>query len=104
MGITGLETAFPVLYTSLVKTGLVPLGRILDALTDTPRRIFGLEGGLRPGCRADITLLDLDGEFTIDSSSFLSKGRSTPFDGMRASGRAVKTFKDGRPVWEDTNS
>ncbi len=103
MGITGLETAFPALYTGLVMTGLVPLERIKDALTDSPRRIFGLRGGLRPGCRADICIIDLDEEFTIDSSDFLSKGHSTPFDGMTVKGRVKMTFKDGKTVWKDSN-
>lgn len=103
MGITGLEAAFPALYTGLVLTGLVPLARVLDALTDSPRRVFAIQGGLRPGCRADISLINLKEEFTIDSSDFLSKGHSTPFDGMPAKGKVKMTFKDGEMVWKDGN-
>lgn len=100
MGITGIETAFSVLYTSLVKTGRICLERILEALTDSPRKIFGLEGGLIPGCKADICLIDTAAEYDIDSSTFLSKGHATPFDGMHAYGQVVMTLKDGKIVWK----
>ncbi len=99
MGIVGLETAFPVLYTRLVKTGRITLERLVEALTDAPRRAFGLEGALEEGCRADITVTDLDAEYEIDSKGFLSKGRSTPFEGWRVSGRTVATFKDGNAAY-----
>lgn len=101
MGIVGLETAFPVLYTKLVLEGKLSLERLLDALCATPRRIFRLGGALREGERADLTVLDLNAGYTIDSSRFLSKGHSTPFDGMAVRGTVVMTWKDGRPVWKD---
>ena len=101
MGITGLETAFPVLYTSLVLSGKLSLERVLEALTVSPRRIFRLPELMQEGSRADITIIDTSKEFTIDSSRFLSKGHSTPFDGMRVRGRVLMTLKDGRIVWED---
>ena len=101
MGITGLETAFPVLYTSLVLGGKVPLDTILNALCASPRRIFRLGGGcLEEGARADICIIDLNEEYTIDSSSFLSQGHSTPFDGWKVRGRVRMTLKDGRIVYE----
>ncbi len=101
MGIVGLETAFPVLYTKLVLEGKLSLERLLDALCATPRRIFRLGGALREGERADLTVLDLNAGYTIDSSRFLSKGHSTPFDGMAVRGAVAMTWKDGRPVWKD---
>ena len=101
MGITGLETAFPVLYTKLVLEGKLSLERVLEALTDSPRRIFRLPEVMREGSRADITIIDTSKEFTIDSSHFLSKGHSTPFDGLRVRGRVMMTIRDGRIVWED---
>lgn len=101
MGIVGLETAFPVLYTKLVLGGKLSLERLLDALCATPRRIFRLGGALREGERADLTVLDLNAGYTIDSSRFLSKGHSTPFDGMAVQGAVILTWKDGQPVWKD---
>lgn len=105
MGITGLETAFPVLYTRLVKTGRIGLARLLEVLTESPRRIFRLQGGLAEGQEADIVIIDVEKNYTIDSSEFLSKGRSTPFDGMKVSGLVRYTMKSGRIVYNsDSNS
>ncbi len=101
MGIVGLEVAFPVLYTKLVLKGKLTLERLLDALCATPRRIFRLGGALREGERADLTVLDLNAGYTIDSARFLSKGHATPFDGMAVRGGVILTWKDGRPVWKD---
>ncbi len=101
MGIVGLETAFPVVYTALVKTGKLSLERLLDALCATPRRIFRLGGALREGERADLTAIDLQAIHTIDSRTFLSKGHATPFDGMHVNGAVRMTWKDGRLVWKD---
>ena len=99
MGIVGLETAFPVLYTRLVLPGRIGLERLLEALSEAPRRIFRLGGTLAPGSRAEIVVLDLDTPYTLDSAEFLSMGRSTPFDGWQVRGRAVQTLHDGRTVW-----
>lgn len=99
MGIVGLETAFPVLYTRLVKTGTITLERLVDLLSSSPRRIFGLGGGLKEGERADLTIIDLNEQYNIDSTSFLSMGHSTPFDGMKVEGRIVRTLKDGKTVY-----
>lgn len=101
MGITGLETAFPVLYTSLVLGGKISRETLLNALCASPRRIFRLGGGsLEEGARADICIIDLNEEYTIDSSRFLSQGHSTPFDGRKVRGRVKLTLKDGRIVYE----
>ena len=101
MGIVGLETAFPVLYTHLVKTGKITLERLLTALTDGPRKTFSLNGGLKEGETADLAIVDLGERFRIDSSEFLSMGHSTPFEGMEVYGRVKMTFKDGNVVWKD---
>lgn len=100
MGIVGLETAFPVLYTSLVKSGSISLDRLLEALSAAPRRIFGLGGRLEAGEDADITVIDLNERYAIDSSTFQSMGHSTPFDGMEVCGRVVMTLCGGRAVWK----
>lgn len=95
MGIVGLETAFPVLYTKLVKTGHVPLERIVEALSSAPRRIFGL-----PQAPKDTVLVDLDTPFIIDSTQFASMGHSTPFDGWEVYGRVLETRKNGKTVYK----
>lgn len=101
MGIVGLETSFPVLYSSLVRTGKVSLERLVEAMSTAPRRIFRIGGALEPGMPADIAVLDLENEFTIDSNTFLSKGRSTPFDGWKVRGRVLMTFKDGKVIYNN---
>ena len=101
MGIVGLETSFPVLYTALVRTGRMSLERLIEAMSTSPRRIFRLGGALEPGMPADLAVLDLDNEFTIDSNTFLSKGRSTPFDGWIVRGKVLMTLKDGKAVYNN---
>ena len=101
MGIVGLETSFPVLYTSLVRTGKVSLERLVEAMSTAPRRIFRIGGALEPGMPADIAVLDMENEFTIDCNTFLSKGRSTPFDGWKVRGRVLMTFKDGKVIYNN---
>ena len=99
MGIVGLETAFPVLYTTLVRSGRIGLERLIEALTEGPRRAFRLEGGLCVGAAADLTVIDTDQAFAIDPARFRSMGRATPFAGMRVYGRILLTLKDGRTVY-----
>lgn len=95
MGIVGLETAFPVLYTKLVKTGRVPLERVVEALSLAPRRIFGL-----PEAPKDRVFVDLDTPYIIDSTRFASMGHATPFDGWEVYGRILETRKDGIAVYK----
>lgn len=95
MGIVGLETAFPVLYTRLVRGGRISLERLVEAMTSAPRRIFRL-----PDTPQDKVLIDLDTPFTIDSATFASKGHSTPFDHWPVYGRIVKTILNGTVIYE----
>ena len=81
MGVVGIETAFPLLYTHLVETGKVPLNRVIEMLTDAPRKRFQLDGGLNIGDRAEITVFDLHAQGVVDPAEFLSMGRATPFEG-----------------------
>ena len=98
-GIVGLETAFPVLYTRLVETGLVPLETILKALCTRPREIFGLPScALTPGEAADVTILDLNRPHVINSANFRSLGRATPFDGWGVSAAVAMTLCGGKIV------
>ena len=101
-GIVGLETACPILYTNLVAPGIVPLETVLNALCVNPRRIFGLPGGtLTPGETADLTVLDLDRPHVIDSRTFHSLGRATPFDGWGVSAAVAMTICGGEIVYHD---
>ena len=83
MGVVGIETAFPLLYTHLVKPGRLPLERLIDALTAAPRRRFRLGGGLQVGDRAELCAFDLNARETVDPAAFLSMGHATPFEGWR---------------------
>jgi dihydroorotase len=96
MGIVGLETAFPVLYTKLVLSGRIPLERLLDAMSDAPRRIFRIP--VRP---EDRVVIDLEREFTIDSGRFLSMGKATPFDGWKVRGLVLETIHNGKTVYNN---
>ncbi len=87
MGIVGIETAFPLIYTRFVLSGLMPMKDLLDRICYTPRRRFGIDGGIRPGERFEMCAFDLSEEYAIDPSSFYSKGRATPFEGWRVRGR-----------------
>lgn len=100
MGVVGIETSFAVIYTKLVKEGIISLGKAVDVLAEAPRRIFNLGGGLKEGEAADITVFDLEKRFTVDPSTFLSKGRSTPFEGWELYGECCLTLVDGRVAYE----
>ena len=101
MGIVGLECAFPLLYTYLVKPGMLTLERLVELMSLNPRRIFGLGGGLQAGQPADFTVMDLGAEYEIDPAAFLSMGHATPFAGWRVGGRTMLTLVDGREAYRD---
>ncbi|MBE5777959.1 MAG: dihydroorotase [Clostridiales bacterium] len=100
MGVVGLETALPVLYTGLVKPGIVPLEVILRAMTDAPRERFGLPMVDLENDPCDFALFDLDEEYLIDPNHFLSKGRATPFLGWKVQGICEMTVVGGKAVWQ----
>ena len=93
-GVVGIETAFPIIYTYLVKPGILPLERAVDLLCANPRKRFGLTLG------RDFSVWDLDAESTVDSKDFLSMGKATPFEGWKVSGRCLATIRDGRIVYQ----
>ena len=94
-GIVGLETAFPLLYTELVKNRIISLDRLVYMMSEAPRKRFGIPA------QNDASVWDLGCEYKIDPGRFLSLGRSTPFAGMTVSGRCVMTVCGGRVVYED---
>ena len=93
-GIVGIETAFPLLYTYLVKPGILSLERLVELLTVNPRTRFGIEG------KGDFTVWDLEAVSRIDPSEFLSMGKSTPFTGWQVSGKCMATVCDGKIVYK----
>ncbi len=94
-GIVGIETALPVLYTCLVKPGILTMEKLLDLLVYNPRKRFGIPMG------NDFTVWDLDREFTVDPQAFLSKGKATPYEGHKLLGECVLTVCDGKPVYRN---
>ena len=101
MGVVGLECAFAALYTGLVKTGVMPLTRLLCMMTDAPRARFGLPPmTMDAGQDADLTVLDLHREWTVNPDEFLSMGRATPFSGTRVYGSCERTLVGGETVWQ----
>lgn len=93
MGVVGLETAFPVLYTGLVRPGLLPLEKLVDRMSAAPRARFGLPGG------TDYSIWDLDASYPVDPAEFQSMGRATPFAGETVFGRCKATVVGGKLVW-----
>ena len=99
-GIVGLETALAVMVTNLVSTGILDFPTLIDRMSCTPARTFGLPGGtLRKGSVADVTVFHPTHDWEVDPSTFLSKGRNTPYAGMRLKGRPSCTIVDGRIVY-----
>ena len=101
MGIVGLETAFPLLYTYLVRPGLLSMERLVALLHTNPCRRFGLPTGITPQGAEDFTGFDPDAAYTIDPAEFLSLGRATPFAGWRVQGRCLLTVSGGKVAWSD---
>ena len=98
MGVVGLETAFPVLYTYLVKTGIIPLEKLIELMSVNPRKRFGISQ------TNDICVYDLQSTYKIDPNEFKSKGKSTPFDGMTVTGKNLLTVCGGKAVWNITEN
>ena len=101
MGVVGLECAFAVLYTGLVRTGTLTLTRLLRMMTDAPRERFGLPPvTLEPGQDADLTLLNLNRAWTVVPGEFVSMGHATPFAGWQVYGSCELTMVGGKTVWQ----
>lgn len=99
-GIVGLETSFALGYTVLVKGGYLTLPELVRKMSVNPAKVIGIDkGNLAEGKLADLVIADLDTEYEIDSSKFESKGKNTPFNGMKVYGRVEKTFVDGEVVY-----
>lgn len=101
-GIVGLETAFPLLHTYLVKNNVLTLQQLINFLTKKPAEIFNMPYGiLSEGHVADLTLIDLEKETKIDQNNFLSKSKNTPFDQWNVTGIPVLTIVEGKIVYNE---
>lgn len=95
-GISGIETSFALSYTYLVKTGVLSLAELTNRMSTAPAKILGLDGGeIKEGAVADLTVVDLNKKYVIDSDKFLSKGKNTPFNGFEVYGEVQYTIVDG---------
>ena len=97
MGIVGIESAFALLYTNLVKTGKMTMEKLLDLLVNNPRCRFGIED------EGSFTVFKLDREYEISEEDFLSKGKSTPFLGYKVYGECVLTVSKGKIAYKSDN-
>lgn len=100
-GIVGLETSFAISYTYLVKTGILTPLELIDKMSTKPAQILGIDkGSLELGKIADITLIDPEASYEIDPKTFVSKGKNTPFTGMKVSGEVVATLVNGQVIYQ----
>lgn len=103
-GIVGLETAFALTVSELVKPGVITPMQLVEKMSYNPAKVLGIEkGSLREGKAADIVLADLDTEYQIDVSKFASKGKNTPFDGRTVKGLVKMTLCGGKVVYDSKN-
>ena len=93
-GVVGIETALPVLYTYLVKPGILTMDRLVELLVINPRKRFGIALG------CDYSIWDLEDEYTVDPAEFVSMGKATPFEGWKVNGRCLATVCDGNIVYK----
>lgn len=100
MGITGIETSFPMLYTKLVKTGIISLEKLIYLMQKNPAKRFNLGNSVEVGQEANLTVFDLDSKYRLCSENFLSLGKSTPFENEEVFGECKITFMKGRIVWQ----
>ena len=101
MGIVGIETSFAICYTHLVRKGVITIEKLIELMSENPRRIFHLGGAMRVGERADIAVFDITKPYTIDTDEFLSMGKATPFEGEEVYGRCLLTLFNGEKVWNE---
>ena len=98
-GISGLETAVPLAVTHLLRPGVLTPLQLAERMSLAPAKLLKLDAGyIAEGGPADITIIDPEAEITVDTEKFLSKGKNSPFDGMRLWGRVVHTIVEGRMV------
>jgi len=102
-GIAGIETSFPLMYSRLVKTGIISLEKLLNLMTENPAKIFKLSntGAIKVGQAADFTIINLDDEYEIKKADFLSKGTNSPFIGQKVHGEVIQTYVNGECIYSN---
>ena len=101
MGVVGLEVCFPVLYTNLVKPGIITFEKLLELMNTNARKIFKIGTEIKIGEKADLTVYDLNEEYDIDSNTFVSMGKATPFDGNHVFGKCKMTMVSGKEIFSE---
>ena len=100
MGVVGIETVFPLLYTYLVEKGVLTMDKLMDLMCYAPSRRFGIPAGIQVGQKANLAVWDLDSSYTIDPADFLSKGKASPFTGWTAKGKCLLTVANGQVAYQ----
>ncbi|NLZ49217.1 MAG: dihydroorotase [Clostridiales bacterium] len=101
-GISGIETAFPVCYSSLVENNHISLNMLSELMSKKPAEIMGLKKGkIQIGYDGDLVIVDIDNSYYIDVNDFESKGKNSPFQGYKVKGKVLYTIKGGRVVYKD---
>lgn len=102
MGIVGIETAFSLMYTHFVKTGIITLEKLIELMSKNPRSRFNLgKGIIKEGEKADFTVFNLNEDYVINPGEFLSMGKSTPFEGKSVLGKCKMTVCNGEIAWRE---
>ena len=96
-GIVGLETAFPVLYTELVRKNIISAEKLMELICKNPRKRFKIKE------KDDFTVFDISNPYKIDTEKFLSKGKSSPFEGKEVFGKCILTVCGGKAVWQENS-
>ncbi len=100
MGIVGIETAFPLLYTYLVKQNIITLDKLVELMSTNPAKRFGFNSSLADGMPADFTVFNLNKKYIINPDDFVSMGRATPFEGYEVFGECLMTVSKGNIAWQ----
>ena len=100
MGVVGIETAFPVMYTNFVKKNIITLEKLVELLSTNANKRFNIGSEISVGNKADLTVFDLNEKYIVNPADFLSMGKSTPFEGTEVYGKCIMTICNGKIVWE----
>ncbi len=100
-GVVGIETAFPIIYTYLVKKGEITLEKAIQIMSENPAKRFGLSVEIAEGKVANLNVFDLNKEYVINPEEFLSMGKSSPFEGFKVNGKCLANFYNGQPIFNN---
>lgn len=101
-GLSGIETAFSVCYTALVRGGHISLNKLSEIMSKNAAKLLGFnKGEIKIGMDGDLVLIDLSQKYKISSDNFVSKGKNTPFEGFEVWGKVIKTIKKGKVVYSE---